>query len=607
MALKELPGGELYEENGGSYANEATARRHEAIHRQLGVRGEAAADRAELAAANAVRAFDAVLAMSGIGPTSPVDAQTAALINQADTLTHDAVRSVVEEVGAQARPLGVHAEDLGVKGDGIADDTAAFYAAAAEAVKQGVPLVIPAGFSIGISSYKRLPEGLTLHANGATIRQLTQSTLRAPVIGFGPRSKVVGKLAVEAAGGDFCQGVLISDAPDVTVDRIEVRSTVPGAGRSGGGGNVATRNNGLRVINSPGFTANRVYVENFDWAVWFEESRAFEVGWLEVSTYSLAVRIKGGCSQARIHGGHVYKAGPNSAYLPGYNGLLMENQSASDDIRISNFTVDDAGEHGYRVSGFTTQTNIWFDHCMARGSGGSGFKVLGGDDNENGFRNRGITFNACTAIDSGTINQNCCGFLIQRADDVRLISPVVKKAKQTYSAVEGIRMSGVSHVTVVAPKIMDTHKFAIHIDEACGNVQDVTFTDLHVSTPSGHGIYLQNPGVEFRDMRFKGGLVEVYAGDGAGFYAGRYTAPEDSGTWRGMNELEVTFSDSTGASRQISTSSSETALGSFMADITMWREAGAAASWPPFSGGSMILDRRLRSRQVMKGGVWVGL
>ena len=108
-------------------------------------------------------------------------------------------------------------------------------------------------------------------------------------------------------------------------------------------------------------------------------------------------------------------------------------------------------------------------------------------------------------------------------------------------------------------------------------------------------------------MRFKGGLVEVYAGDGAGFYAGRYTSPEDSGTWRGMNELEVTFSDSTGASRQISTSSSETALGSFMADITMWREAGAASSWPPFSGGSMILDRRLGTRQVMKGGVWVGL
>ena len=548
----------------------------------------------------ALRAAEAVMGMAGIGASSPIDSQTAALVRSTTTLTHDAVRSVVQEVGVQARPLGLHAEDLGVKGNGIADDTTAFHAAAAEAVKQGVPLVLRAGMTVTINAYKQLPAHLVLHTNGAVFRQQTPMG-RAPVIGLGASSTVVGGLRVQTLGGDACQGVLIADAPDCTVDSIDVRSETPGAGK----GNI--RDNGVRVINSPRFTADRVYVENYDWAVWVDESPGFQIGWAEVSTYSLAVRIKGGCPQGRIHGGRVYKAGPNSAYLPGYNGLLMENQTASDDIRISNFTVEDAGEHGYRVSGFTTQTNIWFDHCMARGSGGSGFKVLGGDDNENGFRNRGITFNACTAIDSGTINRNCCGFLIQRADDVRLISPVVKKAKQTYSAVEGIRLSGVSHVTVVAPKIMDTHKFAIHIDEACGNVQDVTFTDLHVSTPSGHGIYLQNPGVEFRDMRFKGGLVEVYAGDGAGFYAGRYTSPEDSGTWRGMNELEITFSDSTGASRQISTSSSETALGSFMADITMWREAGAAASWPPFSGGSMILDRRLSSRQVMKGGVWVGL
>lgn len=64
MKLKELPGGELYDEDGGSYANEATARRHEAIHRQLGLRGEAAADRAELAA--------------GSGSGEPVDRSLAA-------------------------------------------------------------------------------------------------------------------------------------------------------------------------------------------------------------------------------------------------------------------------------------------------------------------------------------------------------------------------------------------------------------------------------------------------------------------------------------------------------------------------------------------------
>ena len=47
MALKELPGGELYEENGGSYSNEVTARRHEAIHRQLAGAAAAALEQAK--------------------------------------------------------------------------------------------------------------------------------------------------------------------------------------------------------------------------------------------------------------------------------------------------------------------------------------------------------------------------------------------------------------------------------------------------------------------------------------------------------------------------------------------------------------------------------
>lgn len=59
MILKDLPGGELYEENGGSYANEVTARRHEAIHRQLAGQSAATADalntKADVTALDAVR------------------------------------------------------------------------------------------------------------------------------------------------------------------------------------------------------------------------------------------------------------------------------------------------------------------------------------------------------------------------------------------------------------------------------------------------------------------------------------------------------------------------------------------------------------------------
>ena len=75
MILKDLPGGGLYQEDGGAYVNEATARRHEAIHRQLaagvdaqvgeaaaGVIAEAAteANRAEAAAKDAAASLATV-------------------------------------------------------------------------------------------------------------------------------------------------------------------------------------------------------------------------------------------------------------------------------------------------------------------------------------------------------------------------------------------------------------------------------------------------------------------------------------------------------------------------------------------------------------------
>lgn len=88
--------------------------------------------------------------------------------------------------------------------------------------------------------------------------------------------------------------MLISDAPDVSLDRIEVRSTVPGADH-GGGGNVATRNNRFAGHQLAGLHHDRVYVENFDWAVWFEVPgfRGRLAGGVHLQPGS---HIKGSCS-----------------------------------------------------------------------------------------------------------------------------------------------------------------------------------------------------------------------------------------------------------------------------------------------------------------------
>ena len=529
----------------------------------------------------------ALLKRDKLDPSSLADGQAAALINQADTLTRKAVNAVVET--AKVSAFGVRVDAYGVVGNGVKDDTDAFHAAASAAATFGVPLVIPAGMSIGISSYKRLPEGLTMHTNGSSFQQLTPSVLRAPVIGLGPRSTVVGRLGVYTLGGENCQGVHIADAPDVRVDRIEVRSTTPGAGSAN------IRNNGLRVINSPRFTADRVYVENYSWPVWVELSNGVELGWVEASSYAKAVHVDG-CSSFRINGGHVYGTAPNSQYAPGYNGLLIEADVSTSNIHVQDFTIEDAGEHGVRVSGPMVQREIYFQNCVAKNSGGSGFKVLGGTLAD-GRYNTGITFDNCKAIDSGQVNQNCCGFLIQMAQHVTLINPEVRRLDKDYSAVEGIRVSGVKHLTISRATVMDTYKYAIRLDETCGDVSNVHI-DGRVHTSSGQGVYLQNPGVVFRNINLDV-FVENTTVGGSAFYAGRDTAPQDSGAWGGINKLRLTISESTPAESAINRNSSDTALGAFFAEVT-----GRRGGDPAFRGGSTWMDTRLDTFQVRRNGVW---
>lgn len=537
----------------------------------------------------ALQAAEAVMGMAGIGASSPVDSQTAALVRSTTTLTHDAVRSVVQEVGVQARPLGLHAEDLGVKGNGIADDTDAFHAAAAEAVKQGVPLVLRAGMTVTINSYKQLPDHLILHTNGAVFRQQNPSVLRAPVLGFGEHGTVEGGLHVRTLGGEASQGVLLSESGNTRIDYVDVRADSPGAGSAN------IRDNGLRIMNSNDVRIDRVYVENYSWPVWVELSNGVELGWVEASSYAKAVHVDG-CSNFRINGGHVYGTAPNSQYAPGYNGLLIEADESTSNIHIQDFMVEDAGEHGVRVSGPMVQREIYFQNCVTKNVGGSGFKVLGSLLADRRY-NTGITFDNCKAIDSGQVNQNCCGFLIQMAQHVTLINPEVRRLNKDYSAVEGIRVSGVKHLTVSRATVMDTYKYAIRLDEACGDVSNVHI-DGRVHTTSGQGVYLQNPGVVFRNINLDV-FVENTTVGGSAFYAGRATAPQDSGAWGGINKLRLTISESTPAESAINRNSSDAALGAFFAEVT-----GRRGGDPAFRGGSTWMDTRLNTFQVRRANVW---
>ncbi|ATW62937.1 tail spike protein [Corynebacterium phage phi674] len=101
----------------------------------------ARATSAESSAGNAVTRVEALEAMGGLSPESPVDGQTANLVTQAGTLTRDAVNATVH-----AGSGSVSVTSFGALGDGVADDTEAINAAIQYAYSQGIRRVtIPNG------------------------------------------------------------------------------------------------------------------------------------------------------------------------------------------------------------------------------------------------------------------------------------------------------------------------------------------------------------------------------------------------------------------------------------------------------------------------------
>lgn len=516
-------------------------------------------------------------ALGGLSSNSPDDAKVASFVGNTASQTRKRMDIVYR--------TAISVTDYGVVGNGTTDDTSAFRAAVTAAVTAGVPLVIPGTMNIGISASIILPNGFRMYTNGAKFTGLA-ALGRSPVIRVQSFSNIEGGITVVTSGGTACQGVTVSDAWHTYVDRISVESTVVAAGSAN------IRDNGTTITRCNFVTIDRINVKNYDWAVWLEDNNKVELNWINVETYAKGVHLVD-LTHCRIRGGHVYGKSPNSQYAPGYNGLLSEVDTATTNLIIENFTVEDAGEHGYRISGPQAHDRVVLDKCTAIKSGGSGFKVL--DDIGDGtIKNRSVTLKDCEAIDSGMLNQNCCGFLIQMVDGMNLINPSVRKKDQQYSAVEGIRISGVNAMIVSNPKIRNAFKFGIHIDEAFGNIRDLKITGIHIDMTTGFGIYLQNPGISICNVELEG-FVNNTATDGGCFYAGKYTAATETGTWDGSNKLDLTFSLSSPSASQVSSSSSPVALGSFFANIRGRR------TWTvPFRPGSLWHDDKTNTRQILQ-------
>lgn len=428
----------------------------------------------------------------------------------------------------------VNVADHGVIGNGIADDTNGMLAALALARDTKTPLHIPTGLVIGLSAPITFHAGIVAFTNGSRFTTLA-ALGRTAIIQIQSNVIIHGGIDLTVTGGDDCGGITVSGASNVRIDVVRAFSAVAGAGKNN------TRDNGLKIVDSANISIDSVIIENFDHSFYAERVPDLRLGWVKFLTYKTGLHLDDVPRFRLFKGGEISGASPNTAFIAGHNGLLLGAELAgSENIRIHNLTVKDAGEHGFRVGGPLQQKNLWFTNCSAINVGGTGFKILGSTITDNVF-NENIVIDNFLAEDCGSTNENCNGMLIQMVKQCTINNPRVVKRNKTYAAINGIRLGGVHNVSINNPRVRDTSTYGITIDESHGACNDIEINNARVIITVGTGIYLKNPGVDFKDIRINGNVKSTSPSAGSIFYAGKgATAPADDGTWTGLHTLDLT-------------------------------------------------------------------
>ena len=513
----------------------------------------------------------------------------AAAPRSSQAIPAQAAAALVPSVGKGE--LFINARDFGVTGNGTTDDRAAVLAAANAAVALGYPLVIPATFTMVLGAALVLPAGLRLHTNGAKFRASAR-TGRNPQIRIGSHTTVTGGIFITTLGGASGSGLSIQDATNVRIDVVDVESTVPGQGS----GNI--RDNGLNINGSSYITIDRARIKNFDYALFAETVPNLTINWLEIHTHVCGAHFRD-VSHLRLNGGWIRGASPNSTYTPGHNGVLLEANKPSEDIRVDNVAVHDAGEHGYRVSGPAQIKNLWINNCSAVNCTGTGFKVLGGL-RAAGIYNENLFLLNCLAEDCGLVNQNTCGFLIQMANYVKIVSPIVRNRNKVSSGHSGIRIGGVTHMQITDPDIRKANNYGIFIDSELGHVSHVKINGANIDQTTGWAIYLANgqpsgAANNFNNLEIDA-TVNITDAKAGGFYSGKGQYAVE-GAWTGFNRVALRFPDSV-----VNTVSASASSRQFYADII-----GKKNTTVVFMNGSRWTDTATGNCLLARSGAWVPL
>jgi len=203
------------------------------------------------------------------------------------------------------------------------------------------------------------------------------------------------------------------------------------------------------------------------------------------------------------------QASPNATLSAGQNALLMESSSGSPDstsnIRILDIDIDGSGEHGIRLGGDDTISDVYLGPSIIRNTGSCGIKILGGGTTATTLHRR-IVIAEYNMWDLGQgVNDNQCGLLLMRCQGLTVASGSIRKVSKTFSVHTGIRIEGCFQATIDLVNIEDCESNGLIFDSGNGDdMDDVTVAGGNIRQCGGSGIVLDTTSITMRRVKVMG-------------------------------------------------------------------------------------------------------
>ena len=375
----------------------------------------------------------------------------------------------------------VNVKDFGVVGDGVTDDTVALNIAFAAANGKTLLLGPNETYRYNTSAGIIISSAINIVSNGSKFRELTANTEYK--FSIASDNVKIDRLVVEFVGASSAR--FLERGISIVGSNIQIGEIVISADNSQTGANSGSYN-AIKIGSDSGALKSNINIGsiktvNWDRPIVLQNITQWQIGRIECITYRRGIYIKD-CSHGEILGGHCRGASPTNTGRTGENGILVESVAsdfATNNIRINNFHVEDAGEHGFRIGGQKIIENIWHIGCSAENTGlgngsapppddddhgGCGFKVLG-PTSVVGARHQGIHYLNCSVkqvvLDNPSFAWNFAGFQIGKVDNgslvdcsVRPFTPNNSYADPTvYSCENGIEIIGCENLTITNPNI----------------------------------------------------------------------------------------------------------------------------------------------------------